>query len=202
AVLVVAGVLYELHVAGDEGAAPDVKVVVGLDDVLARVIEVAARALQARRRAEAAGDGVAEEEAVAAEAQVLAVHVGEPVGDEGKPDPVDGAAPPQPGEVGAEFEGVADLGEGERLVTAVVPAAAGEDAGDAKELLDEVEPEAELAGPGAARQRDVGLGDSAALEHVDRRLVVAHVGEVLVVERAQRAEPVQTTQVLELDFEL
>jgi hypothetical protein len=59
AVLVVAGVHDEVQSAGGEDAAPEARVVVGLEDGLAAVGERA----------------VAEQEAVAAEAQVLAVRL-------------------------------------------------------------------------------------------------------------------------------
>src|SRR5258708_9803395 len=69
-VFVVAGVGYELGVEGVVEAAPDVEVVVALEDVFAGAVELA----------------VAEEEAVAAVAEVVLVVALDGVADEGEAD--------------------------------------------------------------------------------------------------------------------
>src|SRR5438067_436241 len=79
-----------------------------------------------------------------AEAQVLAMNCGEPVGDERDANLVVGSAPDFTAEIAAQFERVVDLGVRERFVLAIVPPAAREEARDAEQLLHHVHSEAGL----------------------------------------------------------
>ena len=89
---------------------------------------------------------VAEQEAEAAELQILLVVFLDGVGDEGHAELVVGPRPAAAGVVAAELEGLIDLGVGEGLVLALVPAEAGEDAEILGQLLLGVEAEAVLYG--------------------------------------------------------
>src|SRR5260370_492321 len=130
AVLVVAGVGDVLCVEGVEDAAPGVEVVVALEDVLAGVVESA----------------VAEQEAEAAEGEVALVVAFDGVGDEGEADFVVGTSKGATGAVAAERDGLVDLGVGEGLVLAFVPAEAAGEAEVGGEYLFGVEAEAVLHG--------------------------------------------------------
>src|SRR3954464_15110168 len=115
---VVAGVGDELHVLGGEGAAPDMDVVVLLDDRLARVAEIAAR----RRRAGGgphaivAAGTIAQQESAPATPQILGVHAGDSVADERQADAIIRAPPAGAAHIAADLEGVVDLGVSEALV--------------------------------------------------------------------------------------
>jgi hypothetical protein len=177
AVAVVAGVVDVLHIERVEHAAPGVVVVVAFDDVFAAVVEVA----------------VAEQEAEAAEFQILLVVGLDGVGDDGEADLVDGAMPAGSGVVGAEFDGLVHFGVGEGLVLALVPAEAAGDAEILRDFLLGVVAEAVFERAEVLVEGDGGHGDAvlrgvrAVEEVLDGFAIGAHVRAVGVEEHARGA---------------
>ena len=108
-----------LHVERIKQAAPEVPGVVALHDILAAVVEVA----------------VAEQEAEAAQFQVVLVVPFDSVRDEGEADLVDRAMPAGSGIVGTQFDRLIDLRVCEGLVLTLVPAEAAKDAQVLRNLL-------------------------------------------------------------------
>ncbi len=148
AVLVVAGMIDELQVKRVVDSAPGVQVVVALEDVFAGVVQVA----------------VAQQKAQAAIAQIVLVIALDGVRDEGDAELVVGARAGVAGVVAAEGDSLVDLGVGEGLVLAFVPADACEDAEICGQLLLGVEAEAVFDGAELrvlcdVRRRDPGRRD-------------------------------------------
>ena len=87
----------------------------------------------------------------------------------------------------AELERAIDFGIGERLVAAVAPAEAPENANIRRDFLLEVQAEAVFVAALAARRDDVRRGRFAVEIIVDGLAVVAHIGVVEIAEQADSA---------------
>ena len=109
-VAVVAGIDDVLQTGCDVDAAPDVGGVVGLENILAAIVELA----------------VTEEESKTARGEIFLVVFLDGVGDEGDAGAVLLAMPPRAIGADALREGLVDFGVGERFSLAVVPAKARE----------------------------------------------------------------------------
>jgi len=152
-------------------AAPRVQIVVSFDDVFATVVQFA----------------VTEQETEATVGQVVLVVFLDGIADEGHAQLVVGAGPSASGVVAAERDGLIDLGVGEGLVLALVPADAGEGAEVPGHFLLGVEGEAVLYGAELPVCDDVGLGILSGEEGIYGVTIEAHVGMVDEAEHADGA---------------
>src|SRR6202007_1601527 len=168
AVSIVSRIIYVLEARRNIDTPPQVRGVIGLEDVFPAIIEPA----------------VTEEEAQSAVSKIDLVVLGDGIGHERDSCAIEAAMPPWTLSLQTSDESLVDFGISERFCLAVVPSQTAERYSMRCETLLHVDPEAILARNPPGMVRDIRRGDKMLFKLRDSLAVYPHIGVIHVRQQA------------------